>query len=149
MFSYVAPEKTCAEASSAASDQVNGEEDVGRLGGNFPELDSHTALPSIPPAYLVPALLRQTLCIVRSSSTRKRLPLEQVGSNRAFEWFVAMGMDDPIGDATVFCKHRNRLFKGNITHAFFGAVLTQARTAKPLTHEPFPLAGTLAQAWAR
>lgn len=76
------------------------------------------------------------------------MPLEQLESNRAFQRFVAMGMDGLIQDATLFCKHRNRLSKRNITHTFFSAVLTQAHTAKLLALEHFPLDRTLTQAWA-
>jgi len=39
-------------------------------------------------------------------------------------------MDDPIWDATVFTKNRQRLLDGDIAQAFFEQVLAQARAQR-------------------
>lgn len=31
-----------------------------------------------------------------------------------FRWFVGLSADDPVWDATVFCKNRDRLLAGDI-----------------------------------
>jgi hypothetical protein len=39
--------------------------------------------------------------------------MEQLDYNLLFRWFVGLSADDPVWDATVFCKNRDRL-AGNI-----------------------------------
>ena len=38
--------------------------------------------------------------------------MEQLDYNLLFRWFVGLSMDDPVWDATVFCKNRDRLLDG-------------------------------------
>jgi transposase len=80
----------------------------------FAKLYSHTGRPSIPPEKLLRALLLQVLYTVRS----ERMLLEQLDYNLLFRWFVGLNMDDPIWDATVFSKNRERLLEGDIAQAF-------------------------------
>jgi hypothetical protein len=39
-----------------------------------------------------------------------------------FRWFVGLNIDDPIWDATVFTKNRDRLLAGDIAQGFFDQV---------------------------
>jgi hypothetical protein len=39
--------------------------------------------------------------------------------NLLFRWFVGLSADDPVWDATVFCKNRDRLLNGDIARKFF------------------------------
>ena len=48
---------------------------------------------------------------------------EQLDYNLLFRWFVGLSMDDPLWDATVFCKNRDRLLDGVIAAKFFVTVL--------------------------
>jgi IS5 family transposase len=68
--------------------------------------------------------------------------------NLQFRWFVGLGMDDPVWDATTFTKNRDRLLDGEIAAAFFQEVLADARTARLLSDEHFTVDGTLLEAWA-
>ena len=41
--------------------------------------------------------------------------MEQLDFNLLFRWFVGLGMDDPVWDATVFCKNRDRLLEAEVS----------------------------------
>ena len=56
--------------------------------------------------------------------------------------------DDPVWDATVFCKNRDRLLDGDIAAKFFAAVLNLPQVRKLLSSEHFSVDGTLIEAWA-
>jgi len=77
------------------------------LSPHFDQLYSKVGRPSIPPEHLLRALLLQVLYSVRS----ERLLMEQLDYNLLFRWFVGLAMDDPIWDATVFTKNRERLLR--------------------------------------
>jgi len=57
-------------------------------------------------------------------------------------------MDDPIWDATVFTKNRERLLRGDIARAFFEQVRAEADQRGLLSDEHFTGDGTLIDAWA-
>ncbi len=46
--------------------------------------------------------------------------IEPLDYNLSFRWFVALNMDDPIWDLTVFTKNRERQLDRDIAEAFFG-----------------------------
>ncbi len=114
------------------------------LSPQFDQLYSKVGRPSIPPEHLLRALLLQVLYSVRS----KRLLMEQLDYNLLFRWFVGLAMDDPIWDATVFTKNRERLLRGDIARAFFEQVRAQAEQCGLLSDEHFTVDGTLIDAWA-
>src|SRR4029434_11221155 len=100
--------------------------------------------PSIAPERLLRALLLQVLYSVRS----ERLLMVQIDYNLLFRWFAGLSADDPIWDATVFTKNRQRLLEGDIARAFFDRVVAQARQRGLLSDEHFTVDGTLVEAWA-
>jgi transposase len=53
----------------------------------------------------------------------ERRLIEQLDYNLLFRWFVALSMDDPILDPTVFTKNRERPLRGDIARGFFERVL--------------------------
>ena len=114
------------------------------LSSRFDRLYSHTGRPSIAPEKLLRTLLLQVLYTVRS----ERLLLEQLDYNLLFRWFVGLNLDDPVWDATVFSKNRERLLKGEVAQAFFEQVLQLARQKDLLSDEHFTVDGTLIEAWA-
>src|SRR6267143_6761375 len=114
------------------------------LSPQFDQLYSKVGRPSIPPEHLLRALLLQVLYTVRS----ERLLMEQLDYNLLFRWFVGVAMDDPIWDATVFTKNRERLLRGDIARAFFERVRAQAEQRGLLSDEHFTVDGTLIDAWA-
>jgi IS5 family transposase len=78
----------------------------------------------------------------------ERQLMEQLDYNLLFRWFVGLSMDDPIWDATVFTKNRERLLRGDIARGFFERVLAPAQAQHLLSTEHFTVDGTLIEAWA-
>jgi transposase len=105
---------------------------------------SPTGRPSIAPEKLLRALLLQVLYTIRS----ERLLMEQLDYNRLFRWFVGLNRDDPVWDPSTFSQNRERWLAGNVAHACFDPVLTQARARGLLSDEHFTVDGTLIEAWA-
>jgi transposase len=81
---------------------------------------------------------------MRSRTNSRR----QLDYNLLFRWFVGLEMDDPVWNATVFTKNRERLLRGDIARAFFAQVVTQARERGLLSAEHFTVDGTMVEAWA-
>ncbi|HSF04592.1 MAG TPA: IS5 family transposase [Methylomirabilota bacterium] len=120
------------------------DEALRELSPQFSRLYAKVGRPSIAPERLLRALLLQVLYSVRS----ERLLMEQLDYNLLFRWFVGLSGDDPIWDATVFTKNRQRLLEGDIAQAFFDRVVAQARQRGLLSDEHFTVDGTLVEAWA-
>lgn len=105
---------------------------------------SHTGRPSIPPERLIRALLLQVLYTIRS----ERQLVEQLDYNLLYRWFVGLGMDEAVWDATSFTRNRQRLIDADAGRALMSAILGQAREKKLLSDEHFSVDGTLIEAWA-
>jgi transposase len=114
------------------------------LSRDFDKLYARDGRPSIPPERLLRALLLQAFYTVRS----ERQLMEQLDYNLLFRWFVGLSADDPVWDATVFCKNRDRLLDGDIAAKFFAGVLNLPKVHKLLSSEHFSVDGTLIEAWA-
>jgi transposase len=110
----------------------------------FASLYARDGRPSIPPERLLRALLLQAFYTVRS----ERQLMEQLNYNLLFRWFVGLSADDPVWDATVFCKNRDRLLDGDIAAKFFVGVLNLNQVRGLLSSEHFSVDGTLIEAWA-
>jgi len=117
---------------------------LGDLSAEIAALYAATGRPSIPPERLLRALLLQAFYTVRS----ERLLMEQLDYNLLFRWFVGLEMDDPVWDATVFSKNRDRLLDGDIARRFLAAVLNRPELRQLLSDEHFSVDGTLIEAWA-
>lgn len=65
-----------------------------------------------------------------------------------FRWFVGLGVDDPVWDATTFTKNRDRLLAGEVAARFLATVLAQPKVRALLSTEHFSVDGTLLEAWA-
>ena len=144
MFSYVHLEDRVPEDHPLRAVRELTNEALRRISRRLSARYSHTGRPSIAPEQLLRALLLQCLYTVRS----ERLLMEQLDYNLLFRWFVGLEMDDPVWDATVFSKNRERLLEGDVAEAFFQAVVAQAREAGLLSDEHFTVDGTLIEAWA-
>ncbi len=114
------------------------------MGPQFETMYAKVGRPSIPPEKLLRALLLQVLYTVRS----ERMLMEQLDYNLLFRWFVRLNLDDPVWDATVFTKNRERLLAAEVARTFFAEVLSQARIRGLLSTEHFTVDGTLIEAWA-
>jgi transposase len=114
------------------------------LSPQFTKMYAKIGRPSIPPEKLLRALLLQVLYTVRS----ERLLMEQLEYNLLFRWFVGLEIDDPVWDATVFTKNRDRLLAGDVAATFFQAVRAEAEARQLTSDDHFTVDGTLLEAWA-
>ena len=114
------------------------------LCGEFEELYSPIGRGSIPPERLMRALLLQAFYSIRS----ERQLVEQIEYDLLFRWFVGLGIEDPVWDATSFTKNRDRLLEGEVAQKFLAAVLSQNKVKRLLSSEHFSVDGTLLEAWA-
>jgi transposase len=97
---------------------------------------------SIPPERLLRALLLQAFYSIRS----ERQLVERIDFDLLFRWFVGLGVDDPVWDATTFTKNRDRLLAGEVAARFLATVLVQPRVRTLLSTEHFSVDGTLLEA---
>jgi transposase len=117
---------------------------LARLAPRFEDLYSDSGRPSIAPERLLRALLLQVLYSIHSD----RALMEHVDLHLGFRWFVGLGANDPVWDASTFSKNRERLLGGDIAREFLEAVLSEARSRHWLSDERFTVDGTLIEAWA-
>jgi transposase len=61
----------------------------------------------------------------------ERQLMEQLDYNLLFRWFIRLSADDPIWDATVFTKNRERLQEGDVFQKFMAKLLDHEKV-KPL-----------------
>jgi transposase len=144
VFSYLSAERRVPLDHPLRAVRAMADAALGELGPRFDALYASIGRPSIPPEKLLRALLLQVLYTVRS----ERLLMEQLDYHLLFRWFVGLGVDEPVWDATVFSKNRDRLLEGEIAEGFFAAVVEQARVQGWLSDEHFTVDGTLLEAWA-
>jgi transposase len=114
------------------------------MSADFSELYSHLGRPGIPPERLLRALLLQCFYSVRS----ERQLMERLEFDLLFRWFVGLGVDDPVWDASVFSKNRDRLLAGEVAQRFLAELLARPEVKRLLSSEHFSVDGTLIQAWA-
>lgn len=117
---------------------------LGRLDAAFAKLYAHEGRPSIAPERLLRASLLQLFYTVRS----ERQLMERLDFDLLFRWFVGLGIDDPVWDATVFSKNRERLFNTEIAQGFLAALLEAREVKRLLSRDHFTVDGTLLKAWA-
>jgi transposase len=113
------------------------------LSDEFQNLYSPLGRESIPPERLMRALLLQAFYSIRS----ERQLVERIDHDLLFRWFVGLGIEDPVWDATTFTKNRDRLLEGDIAAQFLTAVLSQDKVKALLSSEHFSVDGTLLEAW--
>ncbi len=144
MFSYISAEQRVPKEHPLRAIRAMTDKALAELGPQFDAMYGRNGRPSIAPEKLLRALLLQVLYTVRS----ERMLMEQLDYNFLFRWFVGLSIDDPVWDATVFSKNRERLLDGEVADGFFTAVLGQARERNLLSAEHFTVDGTLIEAWA-
>lgn len=117
---------------------------LSEMSGEFDALYPPTGRDSIPPERLLRALLLQAFFSIRS----ERQLVERIDFDLLFRWFVGLGVDDPVWDATTFTKNRDRLLAGEVASRFLASVLAQPKVRTLLSTEHFSVDGTLLEAWA-
>lgn len=144
LFSYISIEERVPATHPLRAIRQMTDRVLGTLSPQFTKMYATTGRPSIPPEHLLRALLLQVLYTVRS----ERLLMEQLEYNLLFRWFVGLEIDDPVWDATVFTKNRDRLLAGEVATAFFHAVRAEADARQLTSDDHFTVDGTLLEAWA-
>ena len=114
------------------------------MSAEFEALYSHTGRPGIAPERLLRALLLQAFYSIRS----ERRLMQELEYNLLYRWFVGLGIDDEVWDATVFCKNRDRLLAGEVANRFLASLLAVPKVKRLLSGEHFSVDGTLIAAWA-
>jgi transposase len=114
------------------------------MSADFAGLYSRLGRPGIPPERLLRALLLQCFYSVRS----ERQVMERLEFDLLFRWFVGLGVDDPVWDASSFSKNRDRLLAGEVAQRFLSGLLARPEVKRLLSSEHFSVDGTLIQAWA-
>ena len=126
----------------AMRDLVN--ETLTLMDASFSALYKDSGRPSIPPERLLRATLLQMLYTIRS----ERQLVERLEFDLLFRWFVGLGLDDAMFDASSFSKNRDRLLTTPIAQAFLATLLGLPRVKKLLSAEHFSVDGTMLKAWA-
>lgn len=142
MFSYVSPEQRVPRDHPLRPIRQLVDEILRDMSREFDRLYASVGRPSIPPERLLRAQLLQIFYSIRS----ERLLMEQLDYNILFRWFVGLTMDEPIWDATVFTKNRDRLLNQDLARSFLRRVVERA--AGYMSDEHFTVDGTLIEAWA-
>lgn len=144
MYSFISPEDRVRTNHPLRSIRAMADEALEAMSARFDGMYAKTGRPSIPPEKLLRAQLIQMLYSIRS----ERLLMEEIDYSMLFRWFVGMNLDEPVWDATVFTKNRNRLLEGNVAREFLCEVVSQAQGKGLTSDEHFTVDGTLIEAWA-
>jgi transposase len=144
LFSYVSLESRVPadHPLRAIRDLVNAA--LAGLSGDFDALYSRIGRPGIAPERLLRALLLQCFYSVRS----ERQLMERLEFDLLFRWFVGLEIDEPVWDASVFSKNRDRLLAGEVAQRFLAELVGLPEVERLLSAEHFSVDGTLIQAWA-
>ena len=113
------------------------------LSAEFAKCYSRTGRPSVPPERLLKAQLLLALYSIRS----ERQLCERIDTDLLFRWFLDLQPGDDAFDPAVFSHNRKRLDDGELTRAFFDAVVAEALTAG-LCSDHFSVDGTLIESFA-
>jgi transposase len=117
---------------------------LGERSPMFSQLYAPVGRPSIPPEQLLRAMLLQAFYSIRS----ERQLMERLDFDLLFRWFVGLGIDDRVWDASSFSKNRDRLLEGEVAAAFLARLLDRPEVRRLMSSEHFSVDGTLVEAWA-
>jgi len=117
---------------------------LGDMSSAFAAMYAQTGRPSIPPERLLRALLLQAFYSIRS----ERQLVEQLDFNLLFRWFVGLGLDEPVWDASTFCHNRDRLLAADVSATFLRGIVAHEKVRRLLSQDHFSVDGTLIAAWA-
>jgi len=144
VFSYLSPEARVRKDHPLRAIRTMVDEVLTQLSRKLDTMYARIGRPSIAPEKLLRAQLLQMLYSIRS----ERLLMEEMDYNLLFRWFVGLNADDPVWDATVFTKNRDRLLEAEVAKEFLTRVVEQARAKGLTSDEHFTVDGTLLEAWA-
>jgi transposase len=110
----------------------------------FTSAYSRLGRPSIPPERLMRALLLQAFYSIRS----ERQLMERMEFDLLFRWFVGLGIEDAVWDASTFAKNRDRLMGADAAAEFLSGVVRHPQVRRQMSRDHFSVDGTLIDAWA-
>jgi transposase len=116
LFSYVELEQRLPARHPLRAIRTIVNEALAALNEEFQAIYASTGRPSIPPERLLRTLLLQLFHGIRS----ERQMTERLDFDLSFRWFVGLGIDDAVWDASTFSKNRDRLLDGDIAAQFHG-----------------------------
>jgi len=114
------------------------------MSGTFDAAYAPMGRPSIPPERLLRALLLQAFYTIRS----ERQLMERLDFDLLFRWFVGLGIDDRVWDASTFAKNRERFLGMDAATALLAGVVGHPDVRHQMSRDHFSVDGTLIDAWA-
>jgi transposase len=100
--------------------------------------------PSIAPEKLLRALLLQALFTIRS----ERQLMDRIDFDLLFRWFVGLGIDDAVWDASTFAKNRDRFLEMDAAAELLAGVINHPDVRRQMSRDHFSVDGTLIDSWA-
>jgi transposase len=98
--------------------------------------------PSIAPEKLLRALLLQALYTICS----ERQLVDRIDFDLLFRWFVGLGIDDPVWDASTFAKNRDRFLEMDAAAEVLAGVVNHPDVRRQMSRDHFSVDGTLIDA---
>jgi transposase len=144
LFSYVSLEARVPQRHPVRKMRKLVDSALANLDELFDEIYAREGRPSIPPERLIRASLLQVLYSIRS----ERQLMEQLDYNLLFRWFVGLGVDEPVWNASTFSKNRDRLAQADVGRRLFDEIVALAQRHGLTSDEHFSVDGTLIAAWA-
>ncbi|MGD1158677.1 MAG: transposase, partial [Terriglobia bacterium] len=144
LFSYLSPEQRVPKDHPLRKLLPRVDAALAGMLRRFPAIYARGGRPSIAPEKLLRALLLRFSAACAASGCLWSAWINDL----LFRWFVGLNLDDPVWDATVSSKNRERLLSSDVAGAFFRQVGAQACQLDLLSDEHFTVDGTLIEAWA-
>ena len=144
LFSYVGIEERLRPDHPLRAIRALTDETLAAMERDLAALYSGIGRPSIAPQMLLRAMLLQAFYSVRS----ERQLMERMEFDLLFRWFVGLGADEPVWDASTFSKNRDRLLEGDVAARFLATLLARPRVKRLLSSDHFSVDGTMIQAWS-
>jgi len=144
LFSYVDLESRVPASHPLRVIRRISDEVLAGMSGAFDAAYAPLGRPSIPPERLMRALLLQAFYTIRS----ERQLVERLDFDLLFRWFVGLGVDDPVWDASSFAKNRERFLAMEAATRFLAGVVAHPDVRRQMSRDHFAVDGTLIEAWA-
>ncbi len=133
LFSYVGIEGRLRSDHPLRAIRVLTDETLAAMERELAALYSGIGRPSIAPQMLLRAMLLQAFYSVRS----ERQLMERMEFDLLFRWFVGLGADEPVWDASTFSKNRDRLLEGDVAARFLATLMARPRVKRLLSSDHF------------
>ena len=120
------------------------DEVLGKMSRRFEAMYASQGRPSIPPEQLLKAKVLQALYTVRSD----RQLCVRMQTDLLFRWFIDLGLDEQVFDASSFSQNQQRLLQHEVADTFFAEVVKLAKAQGWISDDHFSVDGTLIEGWA-